>query len=314
MMQIRPYQGTDEDDLRAVWNASMIHDRVSSRLFQRKVLLDHNFQAGNLPVAIIDGKLVGFALALTRVVPFYENGLEPEHAWIMAFGVQPDYRRRGVGRALFEYVIERLRGQSRRWLDISPYEPNYFAPGVDIDAYPAAVEFLQNEFGFREVDHAISMGIDLSNFYVPPEIVELERGLKAEHHISIQPLESTDLPDALPFNRDQFGGGWYDYIHTSLLEGFGAANSMVGVLVARQNETVIGFCHQRQERFGPFGVHPDMRGLGIGRALLYRCLEMMSARHLYYAYFMWTEDNAARLYSRVGFAKRREFTILRKEL
>ena len=93
-MHIRPFHGQDEVQLLAVWHAAMPNDRVSASLFHTQVLLDANFHPTNLPVAIEDGRVVGFVLALTRQVPLFLQGLEPDKAWITAFGVQPDYRRR----------------------------------------------------------------------------------------------------------------------------------------------------------------------------------------------------------------------------
>ena len=135
-MYIRPYQGGDESQLLAVWNASMTADNIDDTLFRTKVLLDPNFQAANLPVAVEADRVVGFALTVTRQVPLFLQGLEPEQAWITAFGVLPDYRRRGIGTALFRYADERLKAQGRKTVSISPYVPNYFVPGVDIEAYP----------------------------------------------------------------------------------------------------------------------------------------------------------------------------------
>src|SRR5438128_12242310 len=110
-MQIRPYQGTDEAELLAVWHASMTHDRLSEDRFRTKVLLDPNFRPENLPVAVVDLHVVGFVLALTRQVPLFLQGLEPDKAWITAFGVHPDYQRQGIGRGLFQHVTENLKGR-----------------------------------------------------------------------------------------------------------------------------------------------------------------------------------------------------------
>ena len=83
-MEIRPFRGTDEPELLDVWRASMFADALSEHLFRTKVLLDPNFLPDNLPVAIEDGRVVGFVLVLTRQVPLFLQGLEPEKAWITA--------------------------------------------------------------------------------------------------------------------------------------------------------------------------------------------------------------------------------------
>jgi hypothetical protein len=42
-MEIRPYRGTDEAGLLAVWQAAMTHDTLSADQFRTQVLLDPNF-------------------------------------------------------------------------------------------------------------------------------------------------------------------------------------------------------------------------------------------------------------------------------
>ncbi len=313
-MQIRPYRGADEADLLAVWRAAMTHDALSVDLFRTKVLLDPNFQPENLPVAVEDGRIVGFVLALTRQVPLFLQGLEPEKGWITAFGVHPDYRRRGIGRALFEHVLAKLAAEGRQTVDISPYVPNYFVPGVDVNAYPGTIAFLENVVGFKTLYHAISMGANLTGFQIPPEILELERRREQEDGVTIRPVTAADLPDLLPFIVKHFGWDWYRHAQEYLLEYFGDSPNLICFLVARQGGEVIGYCQQRRERFGPFGVREDRRNLGVGRLLLFRCLAEMSARHVYYAYFLWTGEDAARLYALAGFKRLREFAVLRREL
>jgi mycothiol synthase len=313
-MEIRPYRGTDEIELLTVWNASMTHDLLSPDLFRIKVLLDSNFHPANMPVAVEDGRVVGFILALTRQVPLFLQGLEPESAWITAFGVHPDYRHRGIGKALFDYIIKRLRADGRKTLDIAPYVPNYFVPGIDVKAYPGTIAFLENVLGFNTLYHAISMGADLTAFQIHPDIVELAEKREREDGITINPITSADLPELMPFLIKHFGWDWYRHSQEYLLDYFGDSPRRICVLVARRHGEVVGFCQQRDERFGPFGVREDQRNMGIGRLLLFRCLAMMSAQHVYYAYFLWTDENAARLYSLTGFKRRREFAVMHKEL
>ncbi len=313
-MDIRPYRGADEADVLSVWSASMTADSLGEHLFRTKVLLDPNFQPENLPVAVEDGRVVGFVLALTRQVPLFLQGLEPDKAWITAFGVHPDDQRRGIGTAMFQHIVEKLRAAGRKTIDISPYVPNYFVPGVDVNAYPGTLRFLET-VGFRRLYDAISMGADLSGFQIPPEIVELERRREAEDGVTIRPVTSADLPELMPFIVKHFGWDWFRHAQDYLLDLFGGANTHhICFLVARRHGEIVGYCQQRLERFGPFGVNPEYRNLGIGRLLLFRCLATMSARHTFFAYFLWTGEDAARLYSLAGFKRRREFAIFHREL
>ena len=313
-MEIRPYRGSDEAQLLEVWRASMVADRISESLFRTKVLLDPNFLPEHLPVAVEAERVVGFVLALTRQVPLFLQGLEPTSAWITAFGVHPDFQRRGIGSSLFERICERLKADGRAAVEISPYVPNYFVPGVDVKAYPGSIAFLM-KIGFTVLDNAISMGADLSGFQIPPEIVDLERQREQEDGVTICPVTSGDLPELMPFIANHFGWDWFRHAQDYLLDLFGGSNpDQVCFLVARRQGEIVGYCQQRLERFGPFGVDSAYRNLGIGRLLLFRCLATMSARQNYFAYFLWTGEDAARLYSLAGFKRRREFAVLRYAL
>jgi ribosomal protein S18 acetylase RimI-like enzyme len=312
-VNIRPYEGADEAGLLRVWAQTMTRDRVDEAIFRTKVLLDPNFRPENLPVAVEDGQIVGFVLALTRRVPLYLQGLEPDKSWITAFGVLLEYQRRGIGSALLEHTLDKLRAEGRQTVEISPYVPNYFAPGVDV-AYSGTLEFLQGKFGFTVQERATSMGIDLTGFRIPAEIVELAARREREDGLTINAVTGADLPDLMPFISDNFGWDWFRHLQEYLVEYFGDSSRQVCFLVAHLRGRVVGFCGQRRERFGPFGVDPSVRNLGIGRLLLFRCLAEMSARHFYYAYFMWTGEDAARLYSFAGFRKRREFAIVGRKL
>jgi mycothiol synthase len=313
-MIIRPYQGTDEGELLAAWNASMTADPLSADLFRTKVLLDPNFIPANLPVAVSDGRVVGFVLSVVRQVPHFLQGMESENAWVTAFGVLPANRRQGIGQALFEYIAERFTNDGRKTLDISTYVPNYFVPGVDVNAYPGTIAFLENQIGFNTLYQAISMGVDLTGFQVPVEIDDLDHQLKQEHDIVVRPFTAVDLPELMPFITEHFGWEWYRHAQEYLLQYFGGSSQQICFLVARRAGEIVGYCQQRGERFGPFGVAPEYRGMGIGRVLLFRCLATMSARHVYYAYFLWTSRKTARLYALAGFRERRVFSVMRKEL
>jgi GNAT superfamily N-acetyltransferase len=88
----------------------------------------------------------------------------------------------------------------------------------------------------------------------------------------------------------------------------------VNLLVARRGDAVVGYAQHRAERFGPFGVDPSLRSRGVGRVLLARTLVEMLKRGYQAAYFLWTSDNAARLYAQCGFHEVRRFAVLKKVL
>ena len=306
---LRAYHGADEAALIDLWNRSMTHDPVDAAAFRTRVLLDANFQADGLIVAEEDGALVGFVLAIMRQVPLFLQGLEEERGWITAFGVHPAHRRRGIGQQLFAAALARFAAAGRRQGEISPYTPNYFIPGVDVDAYASAIAFLE-KLGWQTVSTPISMRAELTGYQAQPAVVELEVRL-ADEGIVIRPVEAADLPALMPFIAATFGWDWYRFAQEYLLALFGPGADDICFLVAVQGERIVGYCQQRRERFGPFGVDPAWRGRGIGRVLLARCLAAMRAKGFHCAWFLWTGRDAARLYEREGFRTVRRFAVMR---
>jgi len=109
MVEVRGYRSSDEAQLLSLWNAALPYDPIDRRTFHRKVLLDPNFDPDWLLVADADGKLVGFCLCLIRRVPMEKVGMEVNKGWITAFGVHPEWRRKGIGTMLLERAIQLFR-------------------------------------------------------------------------------------------------------------------------------------------------------------------------------------------------------------
>jgi GNAT superfamily N-acetyltransferase len=81
-----------------------------------------------------------------------------------------------------------------------------------------------------------------------------------------QPFEITPVMD---FVEQEFSVAWADEISV------GFANKPVSVYIATFESVVVGFAAYectRRNFFGPMGVREDMRGRGVGKALLLACL------------------------------------------
>jgi ribosomal protein S18 acetylase RimI-like enzyme len=82
-------------------------------------------------VAELDGAVVGFMLADLRGGEF---GLEEPSGWIERFGVDPAAGGRGVGRRLFEALVEHFRSvgarRLRTFVDTRQSEPARFLAAV----------------------------------------------------------------------------------------------------------------------------------------------------------------------------------------
>ena len=97
--------------------------------------------------------------------------------------------------------------------------------------------------------------------------IEIRRAIAPEKHI------------VLDWVRRNFASAWASECDVAF------ANHPVSCFIAIQNSALVGFaCHDAtcKNFFGPMGVLPELRGRGVGRALLLACLNAMA--HQGYAY------------------------------
>jgi mycothiol synthase len=311
-VRIRGYQPGDEAAVVALWKRCLPADTIDKDLFVARVLLDVNFDPNGFLVAEQDRHPVGFLLAVTRSTPMQGLDNDPDDGWITVFFVDPDYRGRGIGRTLLEQGRAHIAARGRRWVHVSPYAPNYFWPGVDTERYAGAVEFLKRH-GFAVLYTPVAMDFNLVGFTVPPDVMEVQRGLERDGY-SFAALRDDQIVALLDFNTRYFSADWARAIREALLCGVPRER----VLVAARADQIAGFCLYGgydgvAERFGPFGVDPNLRRIGLGKVLLYRCLDQMRSQGLHNAWFLWTglHEPAGHLYTRVGFHVSRQFAVMR---
>jgi GNAT superfamily N-acetyltransferase len=309
---IRPYAPGDEAAVLDVWNAALFADPINAVAWRAKVLLDPNFDREGCLVAEAGGQLLGFLLSLVRRVPFFGQGLEPEAAWITAFGVAPDYQRQGIGGALLDAAIIRLRELGRKTVAIAPYVPNYFTPGADVAAYPHGIDFLTKR-GFAVVERPISMRAELTGFQIPERVAAKAAELRSQG-VEIRPATPADIVPVLDFIPRHFSWDWHREASGIFTDQYTGDPRFTGMNVAMRDGEVLGYAEHRGERFGPFGVRPDLRSQGIGRVLLALTLSEMLKKNFHAAWFLWTGDDAARLYSQVGFHEVRRFAVMKRSL
>lgn len=90
--------------------------------------------------------------------------------------------------------------------------------------------------------------------------------------VSIQRAEPWDRLRLRAFIEKEFGPWW------SVEAELAFARQPISAFLAIHEGAVVGFAAYectRRNYFGPTGVRPDLRGNGIGAALLFRCLESM---------------------------------------
>ena len=241
--------------------------------------------------------------------------IEPDNGWITSFFVRPDYRRRGIGTAIFKAADGFFRSRAKKTIYFASYAPNYFVPGIDRAQYPHGAALLEAQ-GFNQLYQCVAMDKNLVGFEVPQDVLAVEAARREEGYV-IENLTLRYVFPVLAFNEREFDPDWTRAIRDALKSGVPMSN----VLIARLGDEVHGFCMYGGydgvgERFGPFGVSESLRGTGLGKVLLYRCLEQMRRDGLHGAWFLWTgeKEPAGHLYFRAGFSITRCFDVMVKKL
>jgi len=321
-VRIRHYEPGEEERLVELWNACLRRDQISLEVFERKILLDPNFEEEGFLVAEDGGRMLGFAYCVVRRFPILREGEvreDSERGWLVAFGLRPTTNEE-AGVELLKAADAFFRERGRRVALYSPYVPNYFFPGLDPEAYPRELALLKSA-GYAEVPGADGLAMDAQlwpEIQHPPGVEELEEKLR-EDGIEVTVLTTRHVKPLLRLLEAEMPPDWYRHARELLL--FGRKNQ---VLVATRGDEVIGYCQYwggegydwpaRGAHFGPFGVRSDFRGRGVGTVLLYRCLLEMRRHGIHNAFVLWTGEEARRLYERFGFKVTRVFKLLRKEV
>jgi ribosomal protein S18 acetylase RimI-like enzyme len=101
----------DENDLDAVVEIDRrVLGQERRSFWKRKIAYAGIFPRPAL-VAVVEGKIVGFILGF---VSGWEFGVPDTVGWIDTLGVDPAFQRRGIGRTLFNALIEIFRKSGRQ--------------------------------------------------------------------------------------------------------------------------------------------------------------------------------------------------------
>ncbi len=304
---IRPYEPEDEKEVVALWNRCLPRDEISLTVFRRKIILDPNFDTRGCIVAVVKKRVVGFMLAIHRRYPYFDLGLEVEKGWITVFFVHPDLQRQGIGTNMLESAEKFLTGQSVRHISVSDYTPNYFFPGVDLDAYAAGHHFLKHH-KYVKIENVYGMGRSLVDFEVPREMEELSKKL-GEGGFCVTLFQPQFTMQVLEFLRDHYPGDLFRVAMERMTED----PECDEILVALKDNQVVGFSHFLGERFGPFGINPEYTGRGLGPLLYYQTVQQMRKKGRHNLWCAWTSGRAKDFYYRVGLKVLRRHVIMARD-
>jgi len=309
---LAPFSGEELDQVVSLLQRCLHADPISRSLFVRKVLIDPNFEPQGTPVACKEGKVVGFGWSVARRLPLEDAPLDEDCGYIVLLAVHPEHQRQGIGGQLLHWMEDYLRSRGCKRVLVSPYAPNYFTPGVDVNAYTAGLQFFRKH-GYEAVYHAVAMDCNLLRLRTPEWVQQRERQL-VEEGLLVEAYRPPLVPTLFEFLKVEFPGDWQRFARDAVAQ-IEQGDTPLRLWIAHEQGRVVGFSHFQGERFGPIGVAQSHRGRGIGQVLMYRTLEAMRLMGLHTAYFLWSDDHTAdRLYRAAGFVETRRFALLRKEL
>jgi len=313
---VRSFRSGDGAALAEAWTRSAPQDGITERRLRDLILMDRNFDADGLFIAVDEDAIVGAAYGVRRRVAHHGDDLEPSTGWIPFFFVVPSHRNQGLGRALIEQAFGWLRGKGISEVIFSAYTPNYVLPGLDAERYPAA-SVLLSSMGFARIEHPSAMDRSLIGYEMPVDVRTRVDALRAEGwHLGTP--DDDDLVPLIHIAGESFNSDWARAIREGIVGGMPTER----IIIAKNPEgTVLGWAMHGTyesviERFGPFGVLPESRGTGLGKVLLHLTLERMTALGAHSAWFLWADEGstASALYAKTGFAATRTFDILRAEI
>lgn len=311
-IDIRPFAPADVYEVVGLLNRCLAADPITIDTFQRKVLLDPNFDTRGAPVARAGSEVVGFALGIRRRFRLEDAALDFDRSWITLMAVDERFRRRGIATSLVREVEAYFALGDCAAAYVSSYAPNYFIPGVDVAAYPEAMEFFKS-VGFEEVYRPLAMDANLVSLRTPVWVREKEASLRGQ--VTVETYRPDLALPLLDFVKSEFPGDWQRFAREAAAKVTLGEFRPDNIWIAHEHGRVIGYCqHDNAGRFGPFGVSATERGRGIGAVLLFNCLHAMRANGLHNAWLLWTDDKVARLYAAAGFVETRRFALLKKDL
>lgn len=318
-ISVTSLSNSDIEAVLSLWNKVLPLDAVTLDSLEARVLLDENFDEDTFLVARDNDRIVGFVVGTyARRAPVGDHDPKGDRCWITSFGVYPEYRKKGVASKMLASLFEKFKSLGKKECCIATYAPGYFVPGIDIEEYADAVSFLK-KIGFEETYRPLSMDTQLPLFKITPEAEKKEKTLR-ENGVAIRPYTRSDLLPFLKFLESNMPADWMRVSRANLRDltrgMFQTDQIFLAVLEGSDGKEaeVIGYCQFEGAHFGPFGVADKYQGKGIGTVLLGRTLEKMRAKGEHCAFVLWTDDVAAKVYSKFGFRETRRFAVLRKSL
>lgn len=292
-----------------LWNTSFGPNfPLTEKLLLQTVEADPFYETAGTWLARDGEKVIGYVLSKTMKNAGPELGRFQGRGGIGALCVHPDFQKRGIGTELLNRAEEYLRENGSPVTTL--YYPHHILPGVPEECSAARV--LLEKRGYTNWRECADLKRDLRDFQIPEKV---RRALEQNPNVEVRPARDDESTRVIEFVEREFPGGWTYSTKNHFARG-GAAHD---IIVALENEEVIGFCHtadfhsnwlmpntywfpllgEKYGGLGPVGLGKAQRKRGLGLALTALAVENLKNRGVQTMAIDWT--NLVAFYEQLGF-------------
>jgi ribosomal protein S18 acetylase RimI-like enzyme len=312
MTDIRPYsEHEDAAAVYALWQAALGRQwPIGAGYFHRLLTDSPQYQAGDYLVAHQGERIVGFVAAQI------DRG-NPGFSGIAALFVDPLLQRRGIGTALHEAALERLRAAGAGTVQLGCGGYSYFWPGVP-DNLPAAKPFFEAR-GWHFDEPCYDLAQQMVSYRSPDDLAT---------GAAIELATPEDASALLEFERREFPhwvGAFQPTVdvgdfHELLVARDPASQAIVGSLILysplAHPSRFDGFWTEMLGdplgEIGCVGVAEAEQGRGIGTAMVARASEILKQRGVAAVHIGWVYR--VNFYGHLGYAKWQAFHMNSRSL
>lgn len=258
---IRNYQDSDFDAVLALCQSNFDFDSFTNELLHEKIYEDPFYDPEIIWVATIETEIVGFLMGTYRMEIRGVN-----YGYVKLMVVDKLFRRRGIARDMYGLLETNLKDKKVEVMRLGDVPMNYFMPGID-PRYTPALCFAMR-LGFVRFMDTSNLHVDLnSRNWSDAENLE---ALKLEG-IDVCRAKIEDKEELMDFVSEEWKLWQYE------LE-MAYKSDPIAIHIAKLNGKIKAFsAHSANNKglpwFGPMGTHPDLRGKGMGKVLLFLCLQ-----------------------------------------
>jgi mycothiol synthase len=323
-LRFRAYRG--ESDLPAIteiWNATAAADQAQEVFSLDEVTREHRDPSDfdlhqDILIVEVDGKMIGYSRVRHRIEETSRDGLLILNGYIL-----PEWRRRGLGRAMLRHNEHRLREVAVKMRETAAQPlANIYFQTYATNFQPGANALALSE-GYLPIRHSLAMRRpNLEDIPDAPLPEGLEvRPVMPEHARQIWDASQEAFQDHWGYTQssEQDFDNWRTGIEFQpevwqvAWDGDQIAGMVLNFILRAENES-LGI--QRGYTEG-ISVRRPWRRRGLARALLARSLRMhrdLGMTETCLGVDAENPNGARQLYESMGYQIARTFTIYRKEL